>query len=402
MKKIVLMLLFACSSFISVNAEVSSPAPREPEHVIAMLKSMSYKFMIAGTDILYSKTDPETGKIESKVHGCQFECNANDEMLPLIRANFLKDEDCGYQMVHENPNSGTLYQATVGENIYYVRNNKSEEFWMLCVKNADDPRLRDLYSISWSKPIDGHNKVRGSIFQITSLRPDLNEQSMSKRFALEVDVDEDIADSLYNIYIAPWGEEITEEPIATVPVINKKAHFSMNLDDTMKGRLRCIFPNGELCSAWIDVNFIPGMTLKLRVHNGTFDILNSNEYNSKLAQVRSSKSKWYKASKFDINKPVDTLTNLQNLIEGSIRIGDVKPDVFKRREVEAIAKEADILANNQKYLYEQINELRKINSYQSDYKEAKKTMKELYKQVRDINDRLNELTNKMVNVLNDF
>ena len=39
----------------------------------------------------------------------------------------------------------------------------------------------------------------------------------------------------------------------------------------MVGRLRCIFPDGSLCSAWIDLDFVPGETYRITVHNGYYD-----------------------------------------------------------------------------------------------------------------------------------
>jgi hypothetical protein len=35
--------------------------------------------------------------------------------------------------------------------------------------------------------------------------------------------------------------------------------------------LRCIFPDGSLCSAWIDLDFVPGETYNITVHNGYYD-----------------------------------------------------------------------------------------------------------------------------------
>ena len=35
--------------------------------------------------------------------------------------------------------------------------------------------------------------------------------------------------------------------------------------------MRCIFPDGSLCSAWIDLDFVPGETYNITVHNGYYD-----------------------------------------------------------------------------------------------------------------------------------
>jgi hypothetical protein len=56
-----------------------------------------------------------------------------------------------------------------------------------------------------------------------------------------------------------------------VPVINKRFEWQTELDHPVVGRLRCIFPDGELCSAWINLDFVPGETYRITVHNGYYD-----------------------------------------------------------------------------------------------------------------------------------
>ena len=92
-------------------------------------------------------------------------------------------------------------------------------------------------------------------------------------FTIDGYVDENITDSCYNIYIGDDYFRIDEDskPIATVPVMNKRFTYSIPLDKMKAGRVRCIFPGGELCSAWIDLFFVPGETVKLTVHNGHFE-----------------------------------------------------------------------------------------------------------------------------------
>ena len=99
-------------------------------------------------------------------------------------------------------------------------------------------------------------------------------------FTIEGVVDEAIADSCYNIYLSDEFLEIDgNKPIATVPVVNKRFSYSVTLDRVKAGRVRCIFPGGELCSAWIDIFFVPGETVKLTVHNGYYDLQPKNVYN---------------------------------------------------------------------------------------------------------------------------
>ena len=113
---------------------------------------------------------------------------------------------------------------------------------------------------------------------ITSLRPDVYEKSAEsnkRMFKIEGRVDANIADSLYNIYIADSHDALyaldDDDYVACVPVVNKRCEFQTELDHPMVGRLRCIFPDGSLCSAWIDLDFVPGETYRITVHNGYYD-----------------------------------------------------------------------------------------------------------------------------------
>ena len=122
------------------------------------------------------------------------------------------------------------------------------------------------------------NDIEGTIYMITSLRPDVYEKAVGtskKTFKIEGRVDEQIKDSLYNIYIADTRDALyalsDDDYVACVPVVNKRFEFQTELDHPCVGRLRCIFPDGELCSAWIDLDFVPGETYRITVHNGYYD-----------------------------------------------------------------------------------------------------------------------------------
>jgi hypothetical protein len=136
--------------------------------------------------------------------------------------------------------------------------------------------------------------MKGTIYMITSLRPDIYEKKMegSKTlFKIEGRVDANIKDSLYNIYIADSYDELKavgdDDYVACVPVINKRFEYQTELDHPVVGRLRCIFPDGELCSAWIDLDFVPGETYRITVHNGYYD--EDQDYERRVGR-RSGKS----------------------------------------------------------------------------------------------------------------
>jgi hypothetical protein len=135
--------------------------------------------------------------------------------------------------------------------------------------------LRDAYAIVWE---DDGVDVDGTVYMITSLRPDIyskNLETSKRMFKIEGRVGDEIKDSLYNIYIAESREALynleDHEYVACIPVVNKRFEWQTELTKPCVGRLRCIFPDGSLCSAWIDLDFVPGETYHITVHNGYYD-----------------------------------------------------------------------------------------------------------------------------------
>ncbi len=110
-------------------------------------------------------------------------------------------------------------------------------------------------------------------------------KAKENEFVIEGFVDENITDSCYNIYLADEHFLIQDEPVATVPVVNKRFTYVVNIDKMTAGRLRCIFPGGELCENTISLYFVPGETVKLFVHNGFYNLDKSPEYGNKVTRA---------------------------------------------------------------------------------------------------------------------
>lgn len=108
-------------------------------------------------------------------------------------------------------------------------------------------------------------------------------KAKENEFVIEGFVDENITDSCYNIYIGDKYLNIDgDNPVATVPVVNKRFTYVMNLDKMTSGRVRCIFPGGKLCDNWIGLHFVPGETVILSVCNGFYNLEKSPAYNQKV------------------------------------------------------------------------------------------------------------------------
>jgi hypothetical protein len=279
MKHLFIMLLIACSALTTANAQQKN----KPENVIK-----AFEFLIglygqkAGQTYSVEK-NPNTGIIESSERIVPFTCKKDEPYITMMGEDFMKDEPLSYQIKHITPGQGsqnfTLAVHTNVPNVinhYAIRTKSAEEMWFMACKNPDNPSLRDAYAIVWQPAPD--NKVKGTIYMITSPRPsnfDRVFDNSKKVFKIEGRVDANIKDSLYNIYIANSYDALNavgdDDYVACVPVINKRFEYQTELDRPMVGRLRCIFPDGELCSAWIDLDFVPGETYHITVHNGYYD-----------------------------------------------------------------------------------------------------------------------------------
>lgn len=297
MKKLLTLLLLVSSVITTVSAQQKGKADNTPYNVKALFNTL-LKSWGAPSDEVYSvNKNPNTNQIESSVKITHFVANVTTgsvrQDMSAIGEAFKKDEPRSYQLLHLSATNKESFSLKVinenGQNAnYLIRAKEPEEMWLLCAKNPENPKLRDAYAIKWTYNND-KSKALGAIYQITSLRPDYFEQSMSggsgifnnshlttdKTFRIEGRVDAEIKDSLYNIYIANSAEELEkigdDDYVACVPVINKRFEWQTELDHPVVGRLRCIFPDGSLCSAWINLDFVPGETYRITVHNGYYD-----------------------------------------------------------------------------------------------------------------------------------
>jgi len=290
MKRLFIMLLIACSAITTVSAQQKGKQDNVPYNVKALFHSIITAWG-EPNDVYSVNKNPETNQIESSVRITTF--SADNDKFPhmagkvylntsAISDAFKKDEPKSYQILHIRPGDFKKFSLkAVNEDgqseTYQIRNNDNEEMWLMCCKNPQNPKLRDAYAIKWVITKEG-TKVNGVIYQITSLRPDRYEKPLDyskKMFKIVGRVGDEIKDSLYNIYIADSREALNNlkdnDYVACVPVVNKRFEWQTELDKPCVGRLRCIFPDGSLCSSWIDLDFVPGETYNITVHNGYYD-----------------------------------------------------------------------------------------------------------------------------------
>ena len=308
MKRVITMLLIACSAITTASAQ-KKIYPNTPQRVI---KQLEYVINIHGQNEgqTYSVSkNPNTNIIESKERIEPFAATVvgKGPYLWNVTNAFKDDEQYSYQFLHIQPGNNQPFSLQVvtrdksTSKHIAIRTKPTQEMLYMACKNPENPELRDVYAIVWDvdyagrKPTEtGSYPMKGTIYMITSLRPDIYEKKMegSKTlFKIEGRVDANIKDSLYNIYIADSYDELNavgdDDYVACVPVINKRFEYQTELDHPVVGRLRCIFPDGELCFDWIDLGFVPGETYRITVHNGWYD--EDQDYERRVGR-RSGKS----------------------------------------------------------------------------------------------------------------
>ena len=335
MKRLVIMLLIACSATVTVSADPSAAPQKKPESVIATFNAIIHKFGNNSGQTYSVNRNPNTGIIESSIKIVPFRCSTNamqnDNVLNAVAINFPKDEPLSYQFQHIQPGSKQYFLLNVYTNneadntSLHVRTHDDQEMWMMCCKNPENPQLRDAYAISWVLSSD-KKIANGVIYMVTSLRPDVYEknfESSKKMFKIVGRVDDEIKDSLYNIYIADSREALynlqDHEYVACIPVVNKRFEWQTELTKPCVGRLRCIFPDGSLCSAWIDLDFVPGETYNITVHNGYYD--EDKDYERRVG--RQSGKSLIKPNAVKVVE--DTLT-----LNGVYYKADPEPDDFRK------------------------------------------------------------------------
>ena len=366
MKRLFIMLLIACSAITTISADPSAAPRKKPEIVIATLNAIIQKFSQNEGQVYSVNRNPNTGIIESSIKIVPFHCSANriqnDNVLNAVAINFPKDEPLAYQFLHVQPGSNEMFSLKVitnngtNQSTQRIRTNRNQEMWFMCCKNPENPQLRDAYAIVWEHT----DEIEGTIYMITSLRPDMYEKAAESRmFKIVGRVDENIKDSLYNIYIAESREALynleDHEYVACVPVVNKRFEWQTELTKPCVGRLRCIFPDGELCSAWIDLDFVPGETYNITVHNGYYD--EDKDYERRVGRQSGHSLIEPNAVKvIDPIRPKDLPANATYI--GPVKVEDspsFKPSEVQKMQLKPIMELAEMKIEEIKSLYQRLD-----------------------------------------------
>ena len=294
MKRIIIILLIACSAVVTATAQSKSKTQKKdylaivenkeyqyPLRVFRRLREIRDQFGRKQGQVYSVLKNPNTGLIESAERITHFSCDVKE--LKTIDQVFMDDEPYSYQILHIMPGSREQFSIRVvsnggqPNNTLHVRTNSKQEMWFLATKNLENPQLRDAYAIVWEPSADGLN-VEGTVYGISSLRPDLytkNLETSNNVFRIDGRVGDDLTDSLYVVYMADSSEELDKLAddafMEYMPVVNRRFSFSVEIDKPKVGRIRTVMPDGSLCHLWTNLDFVPGETYHITTHNGYYD-----------------------------------------------------------------------------------------------------------------------------------
>ena len=383
MKRLIIMLLIASSALSTTFAQKKDATwqkarplseAKYPTVVRGALNDLIQHFALAEGQSYSVNRNPVTDVLESSERVVRFRCDTAEPMLQAVKNAYNTSEYITYQFTQIMPGGNEQFAIRVVSDggkvnkTIPVRTKNTQEMWFLATKNLENPQLRDVYAIVWEKKsaIDWPDMFEGTIYMISSLRPDLYTKEMDsskKTFRIEGRVDANIKDSLYNIYIADTYAQLCGQSddayVACVPVINKRFEYQVELDHPVAGRLRCIFPDGELCSAWIDLDFVPGETYHITVHNGYYD--DDMDYEHRVGRFSGKSLINGSATVDEPRESVRTVTDPMEQVQ-LLQAERTKESINKAVEVQLKFKANKIEVDMKilKVLYEQLDPAKRI------------------------------------------
>ena len=217
------MLLIACSTITTISAQ-KKIYPNMPQKVISALENViNLHGQNEGQTYSVSK-NPNTNIIESKERIDPIAATAvgKGPYLSYISNAFKADEQFSYQFLHIQPGNNQPFSLQVvtrdksTSKHIAIRTKPTQEMWYMACKNPENPELRDVYAVVWDVDYNGQQPtqtgsypLKGTVYMITSLRPDIYENESKTTGKVEVDPSEVEADS---VIVIDKVEFVDEKP----------------------------------------------------------------------------------------------------------------------------------------------------------------------------------------------
>lgn len=253
------MLLIACSAISTISAQ-KKIYPNTPQKVISALENV-INLHGQNEGQTYSVTkNPNTNIIESKerIEPFGFTAAGKGPYLRIISSAFKADEQFSYQFLHIQPGNNQPFSLQVvtrdksTSKHIAIRTKPTQEMWFMACKNPENPELRDVYAAVWDVDYNGRQPMetgsyplKGTVYMITSLRPDIYENE-SKTTGTVFDGTKDKAE-IDHLKVEVDPSEVEAD---SVIVIDKVEFVDENSSPDYGARAIPVSPQPEQASKW--------------------------------------------------------------------------------------------------------------------------------------------------------
>ena len=174
MKAQILTLILAAAAFCGRATTVDNTPAEPPYNVLEAVGNLEDQYGDKSKKTIVTNRNSATGQLESSLTIIPFECPNGMGIITAVKEAFEKDKDLATRWGLYEPGTGGTFYAYTGQKpnqFLWTRENTYQGLYFINTTNQDNPTLRDQVSVQWQ--IFGDNKIKGKIFLITSLRPDL-------------------------------------------------------------------------------------------------------------------------------------------------------------------------------------------------------------------------------------
>lgn len=173
--KILTLIAICAATTLCGRALTVDNAPAEPPYnVLEAVGNLEDQYGDKSKKTIVTNRNSATDQLESSLTIIPFECPNGMGIITAVKEAFEKDKDLATRWGLFEPGTGGTFYAYTGQKpnqFLWTRENTYQGLYFINTTNQDNPTLRDQVSVQWQ--IFGDNKIKGKIFLITSLRPDL-------------------------------------------------------------------------------------------------------------------------------------------------------------------------------------------------------------------------------------
>lgn len=175
MRRVISILAIIAIAISNVSAQANS-AMTAAENVYKSMMDLKAEAGIEIGTITELKRNPESGSITSSVEIIPLQCDADayfSDLIQKVEKAFQTDSPKGYNYGNINTANFGTFKGDDMQSFIEIMNKSAKpapSLLYLEVKCSDNPQMRTFYGVKWAL-ID--KKVKGTMYLITSKRPDL-------------------------------------------------------------------------------------------------------------------------------------------------------------------------------------------------------------------------------------